>query len=185
MTNAVAKPQKVIIMKNGLSLFVEADRVKALEEILASGSGHRFIRIDDKTINSAEIAGIYSIDQYDELQRVKRGEWKCPYSRWHMRKETCECRAEIARRDAHEREKALRERENKPLSAEEQARRKKAMDEGFAMIRKSLGVHQSRGYQLSRKELIKYERVHGRPYEVPPGTAIIEDADETSGEITS
>ncbi len=95
----ITKQQKIILMKSGLSIWVEVDRVKTLEDILASGTGHRFIKIDDKTLNSAEIEGIYMPSQYDELQRLKEGQRKCVYGNWHQRKEECSCLADIRRKE--------------------------------------------------------------------------------------
>ena len=95
MTTEIVKPQKMILMKSGLPLFMDAERVRVLEDILAAGSSHRFINIDDRTINSAEIEGIYAPDQYDELQRVKRGEYKCQYRKWHGKREECHCEKEV------------------------------------------------------------------------------------------
>lgn len=98
MNTEIVKAQKVIVMKSGMSIFIEAERAAVAEGILASGSGHRFLQIDDQTINSAEIEGIYGPEQYDEIQRVKRGEYKCRWGKWHMRREECSCGKEAGER---------------------------------------------------------------------------------------
>ncbi len=95
MTKELTTPQKIIVMKSGLPLFVSIDRAENLEQILAGGSGHRFVKIDEKTINSAEIEGIYSAEQYDELQKVKQGQWVCRFKVWHNRREECECKRTV------------------------------------------------------------------------------------------
>ena len=92
MSQELTTTEKVIVMKGGLAIFLSAERAKVAEDILASGTGHRFLQIDDRTINSAEIEGIYGAEQYAELQRVKNGEYKCRYGKWHQKREVCECK---------------------------------------------------------------------------------------------
>src|SRR3990167_560017 len=98
MNTEIAKSQKVIVMKSGLPLFVDAERAKNAEQILASGTGHRFLGIDEQTINSAEIEGIYSPEQYEEIQRIKKGDYKCKFQRWHAKREECSCGKEASER---------------------------------------------------------------------------------------
>lgn len=198
MTYEIVKEQKVILMKNGLPLFVEADRVKALEDILASGSGHRFVKIDDKTINSAEIAGIYTVDAYEELQRVKQGDWKCRWGKWHMKKETCECARAVKQKEAQDRERASREKEPPPPTAEERAAHREKMThmneeavlKGANNFMRDMYAKGNRsGRKIRRSTIDEWEKEHGAlapeilaGIEIDEKNGIVEEAQETSKE---
>jgi len=107
MSTEISNPQKIIYMKSKLPIFIDQDRAENLEKILEMNSGHRFIKVggEGTVINTAEIEGIYTPAQYDELQKVKEGYRKCVNGVWHGRKEECSCAKEIARKAHEEKEK--------------------------------------------------------------------------------
>lgn len=98
MTTELATIQKAIVMKTGLVLWVAEERANYLEDILASQDGHKFVKIDDETINTAQIEGIYKREKYEELVKIKRGMWQCSYLQWHNRTADCECRIDVNRK---------------------------------------------------------------------------------------
>ncbi len=77
-------------MRNGIEIWLDGDRVKQLQAILESISQSKFINFDDRTINTADITGIFSTDDlYDHTQR-KNGLWKCQNQAvWHDKGERC------------------------------------------------------------------------------------------------
>lgn len=95
MTQEIATRQKVILMKSGLALWVSEERATKLEEILANSEGHRFIKLDDKMINSAEIDGIYTTEKYDDINKLKEGMRQCSYLVWHKKREECSCASDV------------------------------------------------------------------------------------------
>lgn len=104
MTTELTTAQKVIVMKSGMAIWVAEDRATRLEDILAGSEGHRFVKLDDKTINSAEIEGIYTPAKYDDLAKIKQGMWQCQFLQWHGRRAECDCKQDIlVRRNRAER----------------------------------------------------------------------------------
>ncbi len=48
-----------------------------------------FIEIEGNLIMVSDIAGIVSAAQIEELDQIKRGDWKCKYNHWHQKGNTC------------------------------------------------------------------------------------------------
>lgn len=105
--NSLATPKNVILMKSGLTLLVDPQTADVISTSLSRQSAHTFFRIKElgETINSAEIEGIYSPSKYEELLKTKSGEYRCSYDRWHKKRESCNCKYDIAK----EREEQLRQ----------------------------------------------------------------------------
>lgn len=87
MTNEISKRLMCILMRSGVELWKEEDRIKDL-----NFEGVKFINIDGEKINTADISGIFSATTMEETNRRKNGEWKCKYNNWHNRNERCEHR---------------------------------------------------------------------------------------------
>ena len=92
-TNEISKNLKCIVMRNGIEIWKEADRINDLSEKLIKGKVG-FIMIDNEIINSADISGIFSPQTMEETTMRKNGYWKCKYGKWHERGKKCECRFE-------------------------------------------------------------------------------------------
>lgn len=121
---AISEGKLPLVMKSGQVHWISPELHAKLAEQLASQSGHMFIRlreIDNAVINSAEVEGVYSLEQYADSVKVKQGMWQCEYRTWHERKNICDCKREW--HEKHERElKRIREtEENKPMTDEEKA----------------------------------------------------------------
>lgn len=133
-----AESKWAIVMKNGLVFWVGEETSNRASQHLVNQSGHSFLTIAElgETINTAEIEGIYSFAKFDEMQRVKVGDWKCPWGKWHMKKERCECKLEADRKAAQELENKKRQDEaNRPPPTPEQriegeSRKRYVMEEG-------------------------------------------------------
>jgi hypothetical protein len=113
-----------IVMKNGLVHWVSETTHEKIQMALQIQSSHSFMKITELgiTINTAEIAGIYTIKQYEEITNIKQGMWQCELKKWHGRKEVCECKKIKAQQDEENRRKAIEEAENKDLTPEEKKR---------------------------------------------------------------
>lgn len=90
----VSKKLQCIVMRNGIKIWVEYERLQKLQEVLASITGSKFIKFDDQIINTADITGIYNAPVLEDWQREKNGEWKCRLNNWHQRGEKCLCISE-------------------------------------------------------------------------------------------
>jgi len=120
---------RAIVMRTGVTHWVEkpdADRIKAL---VLSENPPKHAEIEEKMISLASIEGIYTIEEFDDLARIKQGMWQCGERTWHKRKDECDCQREMAKK-RHQEEQAAREREmNKELTPEERERARQRMAE--------------------------------------------------------
>jgi hypothetical protein len=81
-----------ISMRNGVNVWLEKSRMEALYQVLEKSRESRFITFDGTVINTADIVGIFTPQQMDEMGKRKRGLWPCRYGEWHARSElSCDC----------------------------------------------------------------------------------------------
>jgi len=189
MTDTQLQPyekKSPIVMKGGIVHMVEPETGAKIQEALAAQGGHRFIRISELgiTINSAEVEGVYTMDQYDEITKVQAGLYKCAYAKWHKKRETCECRADWLKDQRSKAEARQREDENRPLSDEERAAQRErftVMNERAALDGKPGSIWQqlfykgNRGQRKMRRSTIDaWEKETGKTANLE-GLAIEED----------
>jgi hypothetical protein len=82
-----------IVIRNGVEIWLEHDRASNFIDHLEKQTNHRFIRLGNELINSADIVGIFTAPTMEEVTRRKNGQWKCKKGIWHERKQECECRS--------------------------------------------------------------------------------------------
>lgn len=166
---ALANAQKAIVMKSGLVQWVDLDTAARVENHLASQQGHSFIRLKeyDVTINSAEIDGVYTPEQYADIQKAKNGYWQCELKGWHAKREKCECREEAARKRRQADQDKRYAEMNRQQSPEEQARsreRMRTMTEESALKGSSIFVGMfSKGgtRRMRRSTIVRWEEENG------------------------
>ncbi len=131
MTTALTsyEGKRVVLMKSGLIHWVTEETGTKLSDHLANQSAHSFIRINELniTLNSAEMEGVYTQKQYEDVCRVKGGEWQCAWGNWHQKRGECKCKQE-----ADEERKRIMKQErdavdNRPLTEEERENRKEKL----------------------------------------------------------
>lgn len=124
------KESRAILMKSGLIHWVTKETGEKTSEYLANQKAHSFLRIrelNNITINTAEMEGVYDHGQYEDLCRVKGGEWQCAYRRWHPKKGECHCKVEIRKKEEEDRKRKEEAEHNKPQTPEEIERSREAM----------------------------------------------------------
>jgi hypothetical protein len=89
--NEITKPQMCLYMRNGIEIWIDKEKSTRIQEDLESGDVAKFIRVEDKTVNTVEIVGIFEPADLEDMKRTKRGEWKCDRGNWHARNDVCEC----------------------------------------------------------------------------------------------
>lgn len=72
-------------------MWLEADRAEKLQAILRNLRDHKFIDFEGRTINTADLSGVYDPIDMADLTRRKNGQWMCGFSNWHNRKDECLC----------------------------------------------------------------------------------------------
>lgn len=89
-----------VVMKSKLVHWVQPMTGENIQAQLQKQGGHTFMKITELgiTINTAEIEGVYTIEQFEELAKIKDGMKQCIYRKWHAKKEECDCSREIQRR---------------------------------------------------------------------------------------
>lgn len=131
-----------VLMKSKIVHWVTPDTHVRIQQQLQSQGAHTFMRISELgvTINTSEIEGAYTREQYEDLMRMRAGMTQCIYRRWHGRKEDCDCRERIRR----ETTEATRERQqledNRPLTEEERAHNLKRIQEIRKSLRKKISL---------------------------------------------
>lgn len=90
--NEVAKLQHCILLRGGLEVWVDDEKVEMVVGLLES---QKFIRLDGVLFNTSEVVGIYPPDRMEDYKRHKQGQWKCQKGTWHDRGEKCTCRKVI------------------------------------------------------------------------------------------
>lgn len=76
-------------MRSGVEVWLEDSRIEELKKGLRTLTSNKFIEIDDRMINTADITGIFTPEDMQDLTRRKNGEWKCDKGHWHQRSEQC------------------------------------------------------------------------------------------------
>ena len=96
----IIKAQKIILMKSGLIFWINSDTAEKISRHLSNQTAHSFITItelNNKSLNSAEMEGVYGQEEYDDLQKLKQRMYKCSFNNWHKKNEECRCEEEIRR----------------------------------------------------------------------------------------
>lgn len=95
--NKISKELKIILLRNGVEIALEGDKLKDFEMLLSQNEGSSFIRLEGRTINTADLTGVFLPEDVEELYYRKRGMWKCSKGTWHQRNEECSCNRPLGR----------------------------------------------------------------------------------------
>ena len=88
MTQELAKEQKCIVVRGGIHIWIDAERIAKLQTLIETRKG--LIEIDGEFINPNDITGILSAQAMEEKTRRANGEWQCQKGKWHNKGERCE-----------------------------------------------------------------------------------------------
>jgi hypothetical protein len=81
--NELAKKQKCISIRGGQEIWIDEDKVEAISSQMES---RKFIQIGDNIINTADISGIYTAKEMENVIRRKNGQWQdAKTGDWHNR----------------------------------------------------------------------------------------------------
>jgi len=79
MNQEIVKELRVISLRNGAELSVEADRIKDILPKLERGG---FIDVNGEIVNAKDIVGIFTPQAMEDIIRRKNGQWKDKKGRW-------------------------------------------------------------------------------------------------------
>lgn len=123
--------KKAIMMRSRLVHWISETTGEGLQNQLQTQQGHTFVKIRELgiTINTAEVEGVYTVLQYEDLAKVKQGMWQCEYQKWHGKREECGCKAERWKQHEEIMRKARVAHDNRELTPEERANNIKKVKE--------------------------------------------------------
>ncbi len=91
MTTDVSKNLFCIVLRGGMEVWLEQDRATALQDVLQRITSSKFIMVDDQTLNTADITGVFKAATMADATRRKNGQWSCQHGGWHDKGEQCGC----------------------------------------------------------------------------------------------
>lgn len=105
MSKEISVDLRAIRMMSGITIWIEAEKVKRLEEMLKTPRSEwpTLLKIGDELVAPYSIEGVYTPATMDSDQRRKNGQWQCKTGKWHDRGERCDCAAEKARNERYRR----------------------------------------------------------------------------------
>lgn len=110
MKNLPDIPKVCVLLRGGIELWIDAERRDALEARLKDSSV-RFIKLDNQTVNTFEVLGIFTPDAIEERRRRKNGQWTCKAGSWHDKGDECSCLTG-AEKEAHHKKREEFYKEN-------------------------------------------------------------------------
>jgi len=84
----ITNKEKVIIMRNGVEIWLEEKRADELIRLLEI-TETKFVKINGEMINSADITGVFEPMSVEDMKRRKNGQWKCEFGKWHEKNTKC------------------------------------------------------------------------------------------------
>ncbi len=97
MTIEISKKQMCVLMRSGVEIYIDDEKAKKLQQLLKNLSTHIFIDFENRSFNTADITGVFTPQDLEDLKRRKNGQYKCQWGVWHDRQEICNCKAEKER----------------------------------------------------------------------------------------
>ena len=86
--SSLSLQMKVVLLKNGAKFYLEKTRAQKVESLLQSPNRPEYIDIDDTLVAVREISMVASADKIDEMNRERRGDWRCSKGHWHAKNES-------------------------------------------------------------------------------------------------
>jgi hypothetical protein len=102
MEKQIARQQKCFYIRNGVEIWIDIEKAEDIQKYLRKPSSEQFIEVDGRTLNKADLTGVFLPIDLEELKRRKLGQWKCDKGTWHRKDEDCECAQNIARQKQSE-----------------------------------------------------------------------------------
>lgn len=89
----LAVPSKCVVFRNGIEIWMpEGEKLTKFQTVLGTLQSHMFINWEGRSMNTADIVGIFSPQDMEDMKRRKNGEWVCKRGEWHRKMQECDCR---------------------------------------------------------------------------------------------
>jgi len=83
----LTKTQMCIVLRNNIQIWIDKEKATKFQQVLQNITSSKFIQLDDQTINTADITGIFNSQTLEEYTRLKRGQWKDKKGKWYGKNE--------------------------------------------------------------------------------------------------
>jgi hypothetical protein len=93
MTNEIAKKQLVLLLKNGLEIWMDETRALYVQKSLLESKA-QFFSLEEEGLKMQSIhniEGLYTPEQLSEIKKSKQGYWRCEFKKLHERGSSCNC----------------------------------------------------------------------------------------------
>lgn len=67
MNKEITKNLMAVVMRNGIEIWIEKDKIKKLILILSTAKTSKFIVVENEVINTADIIGVFSAKTMEEF----------------------------------------------------------------------------------------------------------------------
>jgi len=104
MDKQITKIQKCILLRQDIEIWIDEEKANQIQTLLAGSFNGRFIKVEDRIVNVADISGIFSARDLEDLKRRKLGQWKCDEGKWHSRTDICNCTEDRKRKEEAEKQ---------------------------------------------------------------------------------
>lgn len=91
MTNQLSKQQRCLYVRVGIQVWIDEDKSQKIQADLSGKESKGMVMVEGRLINLADVVGIFTPQDIEDLTRRKNGQWKCEKGVWHDRGEKCEC----------------------------------------------------------------------------------------------
>jgi len=89
--NELTKKLVCICVRNSVEIWLEEDRANKFMDLLEMPNAPQFTRFEGRIINKADLVGIFTAQDMEDVSHRKNGQWKCKEGVWHDRSEKCTC----------------------------------------------------------------------------------------------
>lgn len=87
MTQELTKKLVCILMRSGVEIWVEEEKIDGIVSLMEKKS---IFRVSGQIVNTADISGIFDANTMEENTYRKNGYWKCKQGNyWHKKNEEC------------------------------------------------------------------------------------------------
>lgn len=89
MTTELTKNLHCVLLKNGIEIWMDVDRVENLKHLMEVSA---YVELDGSVVSTKEISGIYTPEHMDSYEKTKSGMFKCSKGNWHDKGQKCDCK---------------------------------------------------------------------------------------------
>lgn len=91
MSQELSRSVVCIQMRSGVEVWIESARADNLQATLQAITQSKFIKLDNQTLNTADIVGVFQASTMEAATRRKNGQTQCKEGAWHDKNEKCDC----------------------------------------------------------------------------------------------